>query len=101
MSTLKEIEAIKGMAKSEEVYLLHPKYVKELNKYIVDDFKKSRVRLGNNTIGAMIVCDSSKQARGVFEELKNYDELSKALILHDEDDKETRRQERDDFKKEK
>ena len=97
-STLKEIETIKGMAKSEEVYA-HPKYVSELTKYIVEDFNKSRVRLGNNTIGSMIVCDSSKQARSIFEELKKYEDLSKALILHDEDDKETRKQERDDFKK--
>lgn len=96
--TLKEIEAIKGMVKSEEVYA-HPKYVKELTKYIVEDFKKSKIRLGNDTIGSMVVCDSSKQARGVFEELQNYDELSKALILYDADDKETRKQERDDFKK--
>lgn len=97
-STLKELEAVKGMAKSEEVYA-HPKYVSELTKYIVEDFNKSRVRLGNNTIGSMIVCDSSKQARNIFEELKKYDELSKALILYDADDKETRKQERDDFKK--
>ena len=97
-NTLKEIEAIKGMVKSEEVYA-HPKYVKELTKYIVEDFKKSKIRLGNDTIGSMVVCDSSKQARGVFEELQNYDEISKALILYDADDKETRKQEREDFKK--
>lgn len=97
-STLKEIETVKGIAKSEDVYA-HPKYVTEITKYIVDDFKKSKIRLGNNTIGAMIVCDSSKQARGVFEELQKYEDISKALILYDADDKETRKQERDDFKK--
>lgn len=97
-STLKELEVVKGMAKSEEVYA-HPKYVSELTKYIVEDFRKSRIRLGNSTIGAMVVCDSSKQARGVFEELQKYEDLTKALILYDADDKETRKQERDDFKK--
>lgn len=97
-STLKELEAVKGMAKSEEVYA-HPKYVTELTKYIVEDFRKSRIRLGNSTIGGMVVCDSSKQARGVFEELQKYEDLTKALILYDADDKETRKQERDDFKK--
>ena len=97
-STLKELETIKGMAKSEEVYA-HPKYVTELTKYIVDDFKKSRIRLGNDTIGAMIVCDSSKQAREVFKQLGDYEDITKALILYDADDKETRKQERDDFKK--
>lgn len=97
-STLKELETIKGMTKSEEVYA-HPKYVTELTKYIVDDFKKSRIRLGNDTIGAMIVCDSSKQAREVFKQLGDYEDITKALILYDADDKETRKQERDDFKK--
>lgn len=95
---LKEVEAIKGMAKKEEIYS-HPKYVSALVKYIVDDFTKTRVRLNDNSIGSMVVCDSSQQARAIFEELHKYENLKVALILHNEDDKETRRTEQKDFKK--
>ena len=68
-------------------------------EYIVDDFKRSRIALNDHSIGAMIVCDSSDQARMVEEELNNYEEFSHVLILHDVDDKETRRGYQDDFKK--
>ena len=95
---LKEVEAIKGMAKKEEIYS-HPKYVSALVEYIVDDFKKSRIRLNDNTIGAMIVCDSSQQARAIFDELNNNYDLKVALILHNEDDKEIRSEEQNAFKK--
>lgn len=94
---LKEVEAIKGMAKKEDIYS-HPKYVSALVKYIADDFEKTKIRLGDNSIGGMIVCDSSKQARAVFEEINKTTQLKSALILHDEDDKEIRRTEQDNFK---
>lgn len=67
--------------------------------YIVDDFKRSRIALGDSSIGGMIVCDSSDQARTVEETLKDYPEISHVLILHDVDDKETRRGYQEDFKK--
>lgn len=95
---LREIEAIKGMINKEDVYA-HEKFVEPLTEYIVNDFKKSRIRFNDNTIGGMIVCDSSKQAKAIFEELQKYEDLTKALILHDVDDKETRSTEQDEFKK--
>ena len=54
--------------------------------------------MNDESIGGMIVCDSSEQARAIFEELKS-DPYSAALILHDADDKETRRDNIDAFKK--
>ena len=68
------------------------------SKYIVNDFKKSRLIYNDETIGGMIVCDSQAQARNVFSDLADYD-LSKALILYNEDDKKTRSEEVDNFKK--
>jgi type I restriction enzyme R subunit len=35
--------------------------------YIVTDFVKSRIRFGDHSIGAMVVCDSADQARKLFE----------------------------------
>lgn len=95
---LEELEARKGSLKKRDVYA-HPRYVAALVEYIVADFKQSRVFLGEPTIGGMIVCDSSEQARLVEQELTNYPEISHALILHDVDDKDMRAGYQDDFKK--
>lgn len=96
-SALDEIETVKGSISKKELYS-HPKYVKELVNYITADFTKSKILYNDDTIGGMIVCDSSEQARAVFEEMKK-SLFSSALILHDEDDKDTRKQYRNDFKK--
>ena len=61
-SVLEELETQKGSFKKRDVYA-HPKYVAALVEYIVDDFKRSRIALNDHSIGAMIVCDSSDQAR--------------------------------------
>ena len=62
--------------------------------YIVNDFENSRVMLNDNSIGAMVICESSEQAKMMFEifNKKKYanrneedEKLIKkaALILHD------------------
>jgi type I restriction enzyme R subunit len=96
-TTLDEIELVKGSISRKDLYA-HPKYVKALVEYITQDFAKSRIALNDDTIGGMIVCDSSEQARAVFKEMQ-HSAFSSALILHDEDDKETRKKNRNDFKK--
>ena len=83
-AVLEELEARKGSLKKKDVYA-HPKYVSALVEYIVDDFLHSRIAMGDPTIGGMIVCDSSDQARMVDQELKRYTEVSHVLILHDVD----------------
>lgn len=95
---LEELETRKGSFRKKDVYA-HPKYVEALVEYIVADFKRSRIALGDDTIGGMIVCDSSEQARAVEAELNNYPDITHSLILHDVEDKETRQQYQDDFKK--
>ena len=94
---LKKIELLKGSAKKQFVYA-HPKYVSELVKYIINDFNAFKSD-NDDQIGAMVVCESSKQANVLYKIInKNYPDTSVALILHDVDDKETRRNNRDDFK---
>lgn len=78
-SVLDELETQKGSFKKKDVYA-HPKYVAALVEYIVDDFKRSRIALNDQSIGAMIVCDSSDQARMVEDELGNYSDFSHELI---------------------
>ena len=96
---LDQIELLKGSAKKSDVFA-HPRYVAELAKYIVDDFEKSRVRLNDATIGGMVVCDTSEQAKELFRVIgEQRPRIKASLILHDVDDKETRRNNRDDFKR--
>lgn len=97
-SILESLKMQEGSFKKKDIYA-HPKYVAALVDYIVEDFKHSRIALGDSSIGGMIVCDSSDQARTVEETLNGYPDISHVLILHDVDDKETRRGYQDDFKK--
>ena len=94
---LENIEMLKGSLQRKDMYA-HPAYVTPLVEYIVDDFRKSRIALNDNTIGGMIVCDSSEQAKVVYEKMQETEYIS-ALILHDVDDKETRQGYVSDFKK--
>jgi type I restriction enzyme R subunit len=97
-SILDELNIEKGSAAAKEV-MAHKKYVTPLTEYIITDFEKSRNRLDDQSIGGMVVCQSSEQARAIFAEIKAiYTDFSVALILHDSDDKDTLKKNRDDFK---
>ena len=94
---LEEIRKVLSNSKEKGVYA-HKEFTDPLVEYIVKDFKESRIRFEDDSIGAMIVCDSNPQARNIFKSLDDYPELSKILILHDEDDSEIRANEIRDFK---
>lgn len=84
---------------SDRDIFAHKQYTKDLADYIVNDFRQSRVYYDDSSIGGMVVCDSSQQARNLFEDFKKYEDLKFALILHDEDTVQYRKDEIDDFKK--
>jgi type I restriction enzyme R subunit len=63
---LKDIEILKGNIQKKEVYS-HEQFVSPLLDYVIDDFTKSRVRFGDKSIGAMVICDSSEQAKKLYE----------------------------------
>ncbi len=87
----------------------HESYVKELLRYIISDLKRFRQIQGDDTLGGMIICETSEQARRLFayfDEIQaelNKDasvksHLKAGLILHDSDDKDTRENIVTDFK---
>lgn len=94
--------------KKEDI-IEHPNYVKELLHYIINDLKQFRVIRGDDTLGGMVICETSEQARRLF---AYFDEIQKelnqdasapshfkaGLILYDSDDKETREGVITDFK---
>ena len=88
----------------------HDSYVKELTRYIISDLKRFRTIQGDDTLGGMVICETSEQARKIyafFDEVQrelNADSSQQShfkagLILHDSDDKDTRKQIVKDFKK--
>lgn len=96
-STLESLEIQYGSIEKKELYA-HPKFVSDMVDYIVRDFTKGRAAL-DDSIGAMIVCDSAPQAREVSERLAKYAQYSHALVLHDEGTKQERKDIQEDFKK--
>ncbi|WP_044211269.1 type I restriction endonuclease subunit R [Flammeovirga sp. OC4] len=68
--TLEEIEILKGDADKRFVYA-HQKFVEPMLEYIVEDFERSRISMNDNSIGGMVVCDSSDQAKMMFEIFQN------------------------------
>jgi type I restriction enzyme R subunit len=95
--TLEELEVEQGTIAKRDLYA-HPKFVEGMVDYIVTDFTKGRQAL-DDSIGAMIVCDSSQQARAVASRLNAYKQYSHALVLHDEGTKLEREDIQEDFKK--
>lgn len=45
----------------------HARFVEPMLDYIVRDFEKSRSAINDATIGGMVICDSSEQAKQMFE----------------------------------
>ncbi len=86
-----------GSIAKKELYA-HPKFVEKMVDYIIHDFEEGRNAL-DSSIGAMIVCDSSEQAREVDKQLNRFIVYTHALILHDEGTKQDRKDEQEEFKK--
>ncbi len=99
----------KGELKKEDI-ISHDSYVKELLRYIIKDLVTFRLLQGDPTLGGMIICETSEQARKLYQyfneiqdELKETEKMTSTLkaglILYDSNDKETRKQIVKDFKK--
>lgn len=86
-----------GSITKKDLYA-HPKFVEKMVDYIIYDFGEGRTAL-DPSIGAMIVCDSSEQAREVDRQLNRFSAYTHALILHDEGTKQDRKNEQEEFKK--
>ena len=121
---LEDIKLLKGDAEKKIVYS-HRKFVEPMLDYIVRDFQNARIAMNDNSIGGMVVCDSSDQAKMMFEifesnyaqsqeesllmaaepassygKKKNIESKVKsaALILHDIGTKEERKEKVENFK---
>lgn len=117
---LEQIQLLQGDIDKSEVFA-HQKFIEPMLDYIVKDLIQFRKTEGDNSLGAMVVCDTSKQAKALFayfEELygvqevqsirlvaepseaygKNKQDLKGALILHDVNSKDDRKEQVKQFK---
>jgi type I restriction enzyme R subunit len=121
---LDDIKLLKGDAEKKIVYS-HEKFVEPMLDYIVRDFENARIAMNDHSIGGMVVCDSSEQAKMMFEIFESKYAISQqesylmaaepefsyvgkkknetkvktaALILHDIGTKEERKKKVEEFK---
>ena len=99
---LVQLEVQKGSIQREDVYA-HKNFVNPMTDYIIKDFEKFRKINDDNSLGAMVICDSSKQAKAMYEYFQaacaeKQTVQKSALILHDIGTKEERKQWVEDFK---
>jgi len=108
---LETVEVLKGDIDKKLIFA-HRHYVEPLLDYILQDFENSRSRFDDTSIGAMVICDSSEQAKILYElfQEKLDSETSEttkkrrnkiktaALILHDIGTKEERKHWVEEFK---
>ncbi|POR22160.1 restriction endonuclease subunit R [Flavobacterium columnare] len=114
---IESIKILKGEIKASEIYA-HKKFATGLLDYITKDLESFRQMENDPTLGGMVVCDSSQQAKILFElfeekygiqeidaakldqvaeeptsyGLPKKTKLTAALILHDENDKFVRKE---------
>lgn len=62
---LDKIKILKGDIDRQKVFA-HPNFVEPMLEYIVTDFEKSRLTFSDSSIGGMVVCDSTEQAKEMF-----------------------------------
>jgi type I restriction enzyme R subunit len=98
---LAQFEIQKGELDKSTV-LAHKNFVIPMLDYILVDLQRSRMLHNDQTIGAMVVCDSSDQAREMqsqFEErFSGSQEMSSSLILFDAGTKDDRKDSVEEFK---
>ncbi len=122
IKALEEIDILKGNGDRKLVYA-HHKFVEPMLDYVVSDFEKNRLTSNDASIGGMVVCDSSDQAKNMYEifqqkyadeealpiaaepelsyQVHQQDErkvTTAALILHDVGTKDERKERVEDFK---
>lgn len=62
---LDKIKVLKGDIERQKVFA-HTNFIEPMLDYIVSDFEKSRLTFSDSSIGGMVVCDSSDQAKEMF-----------------------------------
>ena len=78
---LENIKVLQGNIDKKKLYADH-RFVEPMLDYIVKDMEQARISMNDNSIGGMVVCDSSDQAKMMQEIFQNkYAEKSESYLL--------------------
>jgi type I restriction enzyme R subunit len=101
---ISDLELPKGKISSKQLFS-KKKFVEPMLEYIIQDYIKSQIGYDDQSIGAMVICDSYEQAEMMFnlfnkKTIKDIKEknLKAALILYDTGTKEDRKKSIEEFK---
>lgn len=118
---LEQIKILEGAIEKKEIFA-HKKFVEPMLNYIIKDLAKFRSDNSDDSLGAMVVCDSSEQAKMLFkyfeakygrQRINNFSMVAEssptygnhkdkplkgALILHDINTKDDRKEQVKQFK---
>lgn len=67
---LENIKVLQGNMEKKKLYADH-RFVEPMLDYIVKDMEQARISMNDNSIGGMVVCDSSDQAKMMHEIFQN------------------------------
>lgn len=67
---LENIKVLQGNIDKKKLYADH-RFVEPMLDYIVKDMEQARISMNDNSIGGMVVCDSSDQAKMMYEVFQN------------------------------
>ena len=117
MQEVMEQISVKAGEISKSKIFAHQKFTAPMLDYIVNDLTEFRQRNADESLGAMVVCDTSEQAKELYKQFKEkcakenseqegsercgkarFIPTKASLILHDVNDKVTRESEIKDFK---
>ncbi|WP_299781726.1 type I restriction endonuclease [uncultured Formosa sp.] len=78
---LENIKVLQGNIDKKKLYADH-RFVEPMLDYIVKDMEQARISMNDNSIGGMVVCDSSDQAKMMQEIFQNkYAEKSESHLI--------------------
>ncbi len=77
---LAELEVQHGSIDRKLLYA-HPRFCTAMLDYIVDDFTRSRVTLGDTSLGGMVICDSAEQARELYAQFQQRMQAAPGMVM--------------------
>ncbi|WP_055436950.1 type I restriction endonuclease subunit R [Lacinutrix algicola] len=79
---LENIKVLQGNIDKKKLFADH-RFVEPMLDYIVKDMEQARISMGDNSIGGMVVCDSSDQAKMMYDIFQEtYADKSASLFNH-------------------
>lgn len=81
---LEEVEVQQGDIDKKKIYS-HTRLVEPMLDYIITDFEQSRGAMNDSSIGGMVICDSSEQAKELYKQFNAVYAEKSTIAANDEE----------------